>query len=155
MTLSWLLKPSTNPLVCRSRKEFAMSSKYFSHVSQSYQSNVARSPFPCASIAASGAFPLFCSAAYQISMFIHYRIRKPFSSKEHAQRGSSARLGHRLFTALPTCEAPTLPLCIDRMLLLITLVSNVCTRASVSYPSRYDTASPHGSDQSRSARAGQ
>src|SRR5712691_3358616 len=39
------------------------------------------------------------------------------------------------------------------MLLLITLVSNVCTRAYVSYPSRYDTASQHGSDQSRSSRA--
>src|SRR2546426_4840563 len=35
----------------------------------------------------------------------------------------------------------------------VTLVSNVCTRASVSYPSRYDTASQHGSDQSRSSRA--
>src|SRR5260370_18229984 len=121
--------------------------------SPSYQSNGARSLFPCASISASGAFPLFCSAAYQISMFIHDRIPKPFSSKENAQRGSSARLGHRLFTALPTCEAPTWPLCIDHSLLLTTLVSNVCTPPSVSYPSPHDTTSPHESHPSPSSRA--
>src|SRR6266850_4853106 len=121
--------------------------------SKSYQSNVARSLLPCASISASGAFPLFCSAAYQILMLSHDRIHTPFSSKKNAQRGSEARLCPRRSTALPTCEAPTLPLCIAHRLLLITLVSNVCTRASVSYPSRDDTASPHGSDQSRSSRA--
>src|SRR5574341_601123 len=120
--------------------------------SKRHRSNVVRSLLPCASISASGAFPLFCSAAYQISMLSPDRIHTPFSSKGNAQRGSAARLCHRPSTALPTCEAPTLPLCIDHMLLLITRVSNVCTRAYASYPSRDDTASPHGSDQSRSSR---
>src|SRR5467141_4615496 len=86
-------------------------------------------------------------------MLIRDRIHMPFSSKENAQTGTRARLCQRPSTALPTYKAPTLPLVIDHKLLLITPVSNVCTRASVSYPSHYDTASQHGSDPSRSSRA--
>src|ERR1700675_3482232 len=99
------------------------------------------------------ASPLFCSAEYQISLSILYRTHKPFSSKENAQTNRRARLCHRLSTSLPTYEAPTLSLVIDHKLLLITPVSNVSTLAYVNYPSRYDTASQHGSDQSRSSRA--
>jgi hypothetical protein len=86
-------------------------------------------------------------------MLIHDRTHTPFSRKEKAQTGERAHLCHRPLTALLPYEAPTLPLFIDYMLLLITPVANVLTRASVSYPPRDDTASQPGNDQSRSSRA--
>jgi hypothetical protein len=120
---------------------------------QSYRSKVTYSLLPFSSIAKFDAFPLFCSASHQISMLIHDRTPKPFSSKENAKTDRRARLFHRPSTSLPTYEAPTWLLFIDHTLLLLILFSNVSARAYVSYPSRDDTASPHGSDQSRSSRA--
>src|SRR5437870_253585 len=81
------------------------------------------------------------------------KSQKPFSSQENAQTDRRARLCHRPSTALPIYEAPTLLLLIDHKLLLITPVLNVSTRAYVIYPNHADTASQHGSDQSRSSRA--
>src|SRR5262245_57656444 len=120
--------------------------------SKSYQSNVAYSLLPFAAISKFGASPLFCSAAYQISLFTHDITHMLFSSKENVQTGGRARLCHRPATALPTYEAPTLPLLIDHTLLLITSVSNVLIRAYVIYPCHDDIASQHGSDQSQSLR---
>src|SRR5262249_60517653 len=76
-----------------------------------------------------------------------------FSSKEQSKTRARASLCPRPLTSFPTYEGPTLPLLIDHKLLLIPPFSNVCARPYVSYPSRYDTASQHGSDQSRSSRA--
>jgi hypothetical protein len=61
-------------------------------------------------------------------MLIHDRTHTPFSRKEKAQTGERAHLCHRPLTALLPYEAPTLPLFIDYMLLLITPVANVLTR---------------------------
>src|SRR5215831_12483042 len=99
------------------------------------------------------ACPPFDSSVCQISLFIHHRTHKPFSSQKNTQTDERARRCPHQSSALSVYEVPTLPLSIAYTLLLVTPVVNAFILASAASPIRYDTVSPHASDQSRSSHA--